>query len=117
MESVQRRLKARTASRLIGAIGSNDNLLKSRRDPLRPVCRRTTSNANGEGLRDVFRNGEQLRHGTKRFRSIILVKTGNDDTLAQVGKAIAHGCQFQVEELGLINPDNLGLVVQQIHDL
>src|SRR5437868_1752461 len=102
MKSVQRRLKARAASRFIRAIGSDDNLLESRCDPLRPVCRGTASNANCEGLRNVFRHGEQLRHGTEWLRSIILVQPGNDDALAHVGKSIAHAYQFHTEKLDLI---------------
>ena len=80
---------------------------------MRTIRGRATTNADGEGFRNVFGNGKKLRHGIERPCAIILIESGDDHALPEVGHLVAHRHQFEIEELRLVDAHNLSLCVQQ----
>jgi hypothetical protein len=81
------------------------------------VGRVAADDADREGLRDVFGNGQQLRHRLERAAQIILIQTGHDDALAVVRQGIAGGRQVLVEELPFVDPDDFGVGGHCVHQL
>src|SRR6516225_1760247 len=76
----------------------------------------TAHHADGEGLGDVLRDGEQVRHGLERPPRVVLVEPGHDHALAAARQALAHPHQVGTEELALVDADDLG-VAPVVEDL
>ncbi len=68
-------------------------------------------------LGDVFGNRHHHRHRLERPAQIIRVEPGDDHPLAAAGKLGACGRQILVEELGFVDADDLGVVVDEPQQL
>src|SRR5262249_42051064 len=84
-----------------------------------PVGRSAADHSDGERLRNVFRDREQLRHGLERPRQVVLVEPGHDDALAHAREFLAHAHQRGPQELALVDADDLRLVrvLEHVHGL
>src|SRR5690348_13777343 len=96
-----------TASGFIRALRSHQDPLTARDEPLGVIGRRAAHHADRQGLGDVLRNREQLRHRLERLAEVILVQAGDDDALALIGERRADGWQLDIEELPLVDSDDL----------
>src|SRR5689334_4126951 len=81
-------VEAVPAARLVEPARANQHAFAARDQPLGMVRGIAANHADRECLRDVFGDGQQLRHRLERPPEVILVQTGNDDPLAVVGERV-----------------------------
>jgi hypothetical protein len=105
----QSRIETSTTPRLVRALRADEHALTARDEPLRVIGGRAADNADGEGLRDVLRDRQELRHRLERLAEIVLVEAGDDHALALIGERRAHRGQLLIEELPLVDPDDFRL--------
>src|SRR5436189_139991 len=82
--TVRGRLKACAASRFIRSVAADHHSLGIGMEPLRAVRRSTAANTDGKRFCNVFRHGEQLRHGIEWPGPGVLIEPGNDHTLSRI---------------------------------
>src|SRR5690625_1262592 len=61
-------------------------------------------------LGHILGHRHQLRNRLKRLSEIILIKAGYNNTLTLPSQRLANIHQFEVEKLGLVDPNNVGIV-------
>jgi len=106
-----------TAARFVHPGGADQHAVAAGDQPLRVVRRIAADDADGQRLGDVFGNREELRHRLERTAQVVLIQTRDDHTFPAVRERVARGRQVRVEELPFVNPDDLGVVVDALHEL
>src|SRR5215216_7705288 len=77
--TLQMRVEARAAACLVGPLRAEQHTVAAWDEALCVVRRIAADHADSQGLGDVFRDREQLRHRLERLAEIILIQSGNDD--------------------------------------
>src|SRR5262249_25491949 len=103
----QRRIETASASGLVRALSSDEHSFIARDEPLRMIRRSAADHADGQRLRDVLRNRQQLRHWIERLAQVVLVEPGDDDSLALIGERAADSRQVGIEELPFVDAHHL----------
>lgn len=103
------------ASGFIDILRSNEHTILLMSLSLCPVGWITAYNTNCERLGYIFSNCKKLRHGIKRFASIVLVEPRHNYPSSIIGELLANFNKVCLEELTLINPNNLSLP-GKVHD-
>ena len=103
------RIEAAAAARLVSALRADEHALAAGDKALRVIGRGAAHHADGQGLGDVFGDGEELRHRLERLSEVVLIEPGHDDAFSLVRERVADGRQFRIEELALVDPYDLGV--------
>ena len=67
-------------------------------------------NADGVHFGDIFSDGQQIGHRTKRNTPVIHIESGDDDADATPGQFLAYFRQLRIKELGFVDADNGGVI-------
>src|SRR2546423_12797333 len=73
--------------------------------------------ANGVELRHFFSDREKLRHWAKRLAPEIHIEAGNDHPDSAVGELLSDLDDSFIKKLGLIDPNDSGIVLDQAQDV
>lgn len=107
MSELCRGFKAVPAASLVDVFCPNENAVCVLSLPLGAVCRIAAHNADGERLRDVLCDCQELRHRFEGLTAIVLVETSYDHALPLVCQLLAHVDKVQLEKLSLVDSDDL----------
>ncbi len=104
-------------ARFVHAGRADEHAIRAAHQALRVVGGIAADDAYGQRLRDVFGNGEQLRHRFEGPTEIVLVEPGDDDALAAIREGIARRRQIRVEELPFVDADDFRVLVDLLDEL
>src|SRR5262249_39844228 len=101
----------------VDAAGPDEDPVGAGHEPLSVIGRVAAHDADGERLGDVLRDGQQLRHRLERTTPVVLGEASDNDPPAPINQRNAHPRPICGEELTLVYPDDLGVVVNQLKEL
>src|SRR5438045_1537616 len=111
------RVETMPAARLVRPLRADEDPFAAGDQTLRVVRRRAADHANRERLRDVFRDGEQLRHWLERLAEIVLIEARDDHALALIRQSRADSRQLGIEELSLVDAHHFSVRGDAIEQL
>src|SRR5690349_3408615 len=103
-------LVAAAAAGLVQVGAAHDDAAGARDLAIRAIRRAAAHHADGQRLRDVLGDREQLRHGFERLARVVLVEPGDDHAFPAARELLAHAHQVGAEELAFVDADHLRLV-------